>query len=235
MCNKACIDFGKTVLKEENVRGRSVIEVGALDVNGSLRSVVESLSPSSYIGVDMQKGRGVDRICKVEDLIETFGKDTFDVVISTELLEHVLDWAGAIHNLKQILKPGGILLVTTRSRGCVYHGFPFDFWRYEIVDVQQIFSDFSIDVVTSDPDLPGIFLLARKPQVYQENDAHDRKLYSVVVDEPATIRKNRLYWKVVFLPLFMILRRPGISLRISAKIASLGKTLFGTRSPSCFG
>ena len=226
MCNKACIDFGRAHLKKEDVLGRSVIEVGSLDVNGSIRKVVEPLGPASYIGVDIQEGPGVDRVCKVEDLINVFGLGRFDIVICTELLEHVPDWAYAVHNLKQIMKPGGMLLITTRSLGCTYHGYPFDFWRYGSSDMQRIFSDLTIEINAKDPEQPGVFLLARKGPDFRENDLHGHKLYSIVVNEAATIRKNRIYWTIIYLPLYIISRRPSASLKITAMIASIVKAVF---------
>lgn len=205
MCNKSCIDFGKANLKAEGVRGASVIEVGALDVNGSLRPIVQSFGPSGYIGVDIQMGRGVDRICRVEDLVSTFGADSFDLVICTELLEHVTDWSKAIHNLKAIVKPLGTLLVTTRSRGFEYHGYPFDFWRYELSDMEFIFSDFDIKSLKSDPEEPGVYLAAEKPPVFLEKNVKRRKLYSILTGKRSSIIKNSIYWTMVFLPLCKIL------------------------------
>ncbi len=206
MCNKACIDFGKDNFKEDDIRGRSVIEVGALDVNGSLRPVVEFFGPSSYIGVDIAMGRGVDKICKIENLIKEFGCEKFDVVICTEVLEHVKDWREAIHNLKQILKPCGKLLITTRSAGFGYHGYPFDFWRYEISDMKHIFSDFDIDVINNDSALePGVFLSARKPQTFMEKNIKNYELYSIVLNGRSSVVRSNIYWMLVFLPLCKLL------------------------------
>src|SRR5512133_1128292 len=87
--NQACIEYGTTHLTSGDVRGKSVLEVGSQNVNGSLRSYVEGLGPSRYFGVDMTPGDGVDEVCSAEKLIERFGVDAFDVVISTEMLEHV--------------------------------------------------------------------------------------------------------------------------------------------------
>ena len=87
----------------------------------------------------------MDVICKAEDMLDVFGKDSFDVIISTELLEHVLDWRKVINNFKNVCKRDGIIVITTRSYGCLYHGHPYDFWRYEIEDMKHIFSDCTIE------------------------------------------------------------------------------------------
>ena len=180
MCNKACIEFGQKYLTTEDVQGKKVIEIGSYDVNGSLRSVVESLNHQSYLGVDIVKGHGVDEICAAENLIDRFGKECFDLVISTELLEHVLNWRKTISNMKNLLRPNGVLIITTRSLGFGYHGYPFDYWRYEVNDVRILFSDLLIETVEQDPLMPGVFIKARKPDFFVEHDLTHYKLYSIL-------------------------------------------------------
>lgn len=57
MCNPACVDFAKTNLTLAQVRGKFVLEVGSLSVNGSVRQFVETLEPGKYIGVDIVGAR----------------------------------------------------------------------------------------------------------------------------------------------------------------------------------
>jgi SAM-dependent methyltransferase len=185
MCDKAGIEFGQANIRDEDVRGKSVIEVGSHNVNGTLRPLVEGCQPARYIGVDIQGGPGVDELCDVSELVSRFGRESFDLVISTELLEHVRDWRNAFSNLKNILRPNGILLITTRSAGFPYHGYPFDFWRYEVADMRQILADFSIESIDTDYEYPGVFVRARKPAKFLERDLSHVHLYS-------TIRRKRL-------------------------------------------
>jgi SAM-dependent methyltransferase len=157
-----------------------VLEVGAMDVNGSARSLVTRLAPASYFGVDAQAGPGVDEVCAAEELTARYGCARFDVVLTTEMLEHVFDWRAVLHNLKAVLKPGGLLVITTRSFGFGYHAYPHDFWRYELDDMRTLFADFELIDLVADPLSPGVFLKARKPTVFAEADLSGHALYSMI-------------------------------------------------------
>lgn len=178
--NKACLEFGHRVLTAAEVTGKTVIEVGSLNVNGSLRDHVMQLRPASYVGVDIQSGPGVDEVCNADDVIERFGRAKFDLVLSTEVLEHVQHWRTVVSNLKQLTRPGGTLLVTTRSLGFPFHGFPFDFWRYELEDFRTIFSDLAIQQLEPDTYEPGVFLKATRPLDFKERALDNIALYSMV-------------------------------------------------------
>ncbi|MDI6895984.1 class I SAM-dependent methyltransferase [Methanocella conradii] len=182
MCNTKCILFGAINLKKEEIEGKRIIEIGSLDVNGSLRPLLESYNPKEYIGVDIVKGPGVDKVCNVENLVEEFGENVFDVVISTELLEHVKDWRKAISNMKKICKEGGFILITTRSKGFHYHGYPYDFWRFEIDDMMNIFQDCEILALEKDSSAPGVFIKAKKMNNFNEIDLSSYALYSIILN-----------------------------------------------------
>jgi SAM-dependent methyltransferase len=181
MCNPACIDFGVRVVTADDVGGKQVIEVGSMNVNGSLRETIEAHGPATYIGVDLGEGPGVDEVCPAEALIARFGEESFDLVVCTEMLEHAREWRVVVTNLKHLVAPGGVLLVTTRSKGFPYHEYPFDYWRFEPDDMRAIFADFSIEVLERDTYMPGVFMKARRTNTAKsEPDLGNYKLYSIV-------------------------------------------------------
>lgn len=183
MCDISGIVFGASNLSEQEIEGKDILEAGAYDVNGSLRPIILAKKPKSYIGTDITAGPGVDIVLDAGDLVSHFGEKSFDVVITTEMLEHAKDWQQVISSLKNLTKPGGLLLVTTRSKGMDYHAYPYDYWRYEKEDMEKIFSDFEILKIEKDTMSPGIFLKMRRPENFKENDLKDFKLYSIVTGE----------------------------------------------------
>ncbi len=182
MCNAFCILFGAMNLTKEEVEGKDVLEVGACNVNGSLRPLIESWGPAKYVGVDIVQGIGVDEICSADEILDKYGKVSFDIIISTEMLEHVKDWRKVVSNFKNVCKRNGIILVTTRTKEAEYHAWPYDFWRYDIEDMTKIFSDFNIEKLEYDKFSPGIFLKARKPVDFIENDLSPIALYSIITE-----------------------------------------------------
>lgn len=65
--------------------------------------------PEIRVGIDVEPGKFVDILLPAEKLVECFGEESFDVVISTEVLEHVSDWRNVINNMKRVLKCGGYI------------------------------------------------------------------------------------------------------------------------------
>lgn len=48
-------------------------------------------------------------------LLALFGKGSFDAVVSTQVLEHLPDWTGALREMRDVLRDGGRLYVTCDS------------------------------------------------------------------------------------------------------------------------
>jgi SAM-dependent methyltransferase len=215
-------------LSEQEVRGKSVLEVGARAVGGagnSVRPFIETLGPGSYIGVDIEAGPGVDEICDAAHLRERFGDASFDVVISTEMLEHVREWRAVISNLKHVVRPAGTLLVTTRSRGFPFHAWPGDYWRYEREDMHHIFADLTIERIDSDLSAPGVFVKASRAEALNEVDLSDYSLFSVIKQrrsQGVSAREERLFL-MAYKPIAWVRERIPPAVKKAAKRTALSR------------
>ena len=165
MCNAWCLEFAEIVPPILGNEFPSILEVGSRDINGSVREVLSECA-GEYIGVDMCEGPGVDRVLNVAALADTFKSESFDLVVSTEMLEHCEKWQDALYQMASVLRDGGLLLITTRSPGFELHDYPSDYWRFSYDDFERIFSRLgSILALQSDMTLGwpcGIGVLVRK-------------------------------------------------------------------------
>lgn len=136
----------------------NVLEVGGLNVNGSVRGYFSG----PYLATDMRDGPGVDLVAVAADL--PFGAGEFDVVVSTEMLEHDRAFWRSLPEMGRVLRSGGILLLTTRGNGFAEHGHPDDYWRFMPSSgaVLAELADCALIASVADPEAPGIFVAARK-------------------------------------------------------------------------
>jgi len=82
-----------------------VLDVGSLDVNGTNRYL---FSGGLYVGIDVRPGPGVDIVSVCHDFVAPC--DLFDVIISTNALEHDMYWKESIKHMVRILRHKGLLL-----------------------------------------------------------------------------------------------------------------------------
>jgi len=99
-------------------REKFVVDFGSLDVTGNNRKFFSD--DCGYIGVDLNYGKNVDIVCKAHEL--NLPDSTFDVVISTEMLEHDPFYKKSILNMYRLLKPGGLFIITCATEGRPEHG-----------------------------------------------------------------------------------------------------------------
>jgi SAM-dependent methyltransferase len=103
-----------------------VLDVGAMDVNGSLRSVAPL--GAKYVGVDLEPGPGVDVVLGLGQGLP-FGPDTFDACVSVSCMEHDFAFWDSFLQMAVAVRPGGFIFLDVPSNG-PYHSYPTDNWRF---------------------------------------------------------------------------------------------------------
>lgn len=96
--------------------GKKVLDCGSLDINGNNRYL---FTDCEYTGIDLCPGANVDAISNVSKYKPS---GTFDVVISTEMLEHDKDWLKSLKNMVRLTNPSGLLLLTAAGKNRPVHG-----------------------------------------------------------------------------------------------------------------
>lgn len=125
------LDF---IRKHKGKLAGKLIEVGAKDENGTVRSVVDVT-----VGVDMRPGKCVDLVCDVKDLPKYYPHGYFDACISANTLEHVEDWKAFCRVTWDLVKNDGWLLITMASLQKGYHGYPHDYIRLTEGQIKTIY------------------------------------------------------------------------------------------------
>ena len=88
-----------------------------------------------------------------------FSDASIDVVLCTQVLEHIPEPIAVIGEIRRVLKPGGTLLLSVPSI-FPQHGSPGDYWRYMPQGLQWVLRDFhSVTVRGEAGTVPTIFLV----------------------------------------------------------------------------
>lgn len=97
-------------------RLRNVLEVGSHNINGSPRKYFWFCK---YTGIDISKGKGVNIVGKFSEI--EFDKK-YQVVISTEMLEHDSDYVNSLKKMYHLLEDGGLMIITCAGIDRKEHG-----------------------------------------------------------------------------------------------------------------
>lgn len=129
------LDFLREV---KNVIGQPlrILEVGSLNINGSAREVFQSDPHVFYEGIDITPGKDVDRAINIRDFVIT---EKYDLVICCEVLEHDPYFWLSVEKMKEALKDGGWLIITTPGFYFPEHQYPDDYYRFMPATYREVF------------------------------------------------------------------------------------------------
>ncbi len=87
--------------------------------------------------VAIDRGDGAEVVAAAEALPAATGRA--DLILCTQVLEHVADPEAAISEMARVLKPGGHCLLTTHGTW-FYHPDPQDYWRWTSAGLRDLFA-----------------------------------------------------------------------------------------------
>ncbi len=146
----------------ETVGGTRLLDYGCADspYRNQLPKTME------YVGADLKGNRAADVLLD-EDGSVPLPAGSFDIVLSTQVLEHVADPSAYLVECFRLLRPGGTLVLTTH--GIMYlHRDPQDYWRWTCDGLARIVQRAGLDVV----EMRGVLgLAAAALQLLQDGTA----------------------------------------------------------------
>ena len=72
--------------------------------------------------MELARARGVGEVLAGSVMDMPFDDATFDLAVSLDVIEHLEDDVGALHELRRVTKPGGALLVTVPAYQWLWSG-----------------------------------------------------------------------------------------------------------------
>jgi len=107
-------------LHPDHFKHGEVLDVGAQDINGTNRWL---FGPAChYMGIDLVAGRNVDIVMPVHHYAAENSPEKFDVIVSTDCLEHDRYWRESLAAMYRLLKVGGLMVFTCAGQGRDEHG-----------------------------------------------------------------------------------------------------------------
>lgn len=149
----------QAVVGDYGLAGRHTLECGAFNVNGTPRMFFSG----DYWGIDMREQPGfVDQVANANDI--PFEDSQFEVVVTTEMLEHDPHPWQSCNEMARVLAPGGHLLLTTRGFHFSLHDYPSDYWRFSLDAIALLVHEagLRIEQLCEDPEFSGVFCHAVK-------------------------------------------------------------------------
>jgi SAM-dependent methyltransferase len=130
-------------------------EFGSFQVPGqeAIAELRPMFSGKHFIGSDMRSGKGVEVLLNLHQL--GLANESVGSAILLDTLEHVEYPHRAIEEVYRVLKPHGIIIMSSVMKFPI-HDFPDDYWRFTPSAFQSLVKQFSWSLVQSagEEDLP---------------------------------------------------------------------------------
>lgn len=150
-----------------------IVQIGARPAEGQeeIADLRGLFAGRDYLGCDLQPGPGVDRIEDIHAL--SFDDASVGSVLAFDTLEHVADPPTAMREIHRVLKPGGVVAISS-VMFFVIHAHPWDYWRFTPEGFSLLLEPFEQQVVLAqgDESLPinvfGVAVKGPEPRLSED-------------------------------------------------------------------
>lgn len=189
------LNFAKEKL-QKFPKGTSVLDVGCGD--GPYWNLNKELN---WTGIDIYSTEKTNYLIN-KDGTYPIREESFDIVICTQVIEHVSNFDLLASEVFRVLKPGGTLILNAPFL-YPFHGMPHDEFRYTTSSLTRIFNKFEISEIGT---LGGIgsTIATLINNFWQYFFASNWKLKIIgIMTWPVSIINN-FFWNLLSLPLDLI-------------------------------
>ncbi len=137
--------FSRLIAETFNCPG-PIYEFGSYQVEGqeSYADLRGMFPGKAYVGCDMRRGLGVDRVEDVTDI--QLPDETAGTVLCIETFEHVFEVRRAFDEVYRLLKPGGMFVITSPLNFRI-HAYPDDYWRMTPSCLRRLMEPYAAKIV----------------------------------------------------------------------------------------
>jgi SAM-dependent methyltransferase len=120
------LEIGRLAIHIYAGKNARILELGSMDVNGSLRQFAPK--DCIYTGVDLEPGKNVDMVVEAGRSLP-FEDGAFDFILASSVFEHDPTFWVTFLDCARLLREDGHLYINAPSNGSV-HRYPEDHWRF---------------------------------------------------------------------------------------------------------
>ena len=116
----------------------------------------------------------------------------FDLIVALEVIEHIKDYEKAISEFYRVLKPEGMLIISTPNKKIYSWGtkkpfYPFHFHEFNLAEFQEMLKDFQIK------EIYGQYIKGKKMLLY--SPWHPKRIIRIIFAYlPFVIKRQIMRW-----------------------------------------
>lgn len=134
---KNLYEWLSAALQEHCAPDKTVLNIGA---GGEIGELLKKNNVNAT-SIDIDAKWSPDYVMDAQDM-SIFADNQFDVVVISEVLEHIPNPHLAVQEIRRVLKPGGVVIGSTPFILGI-HSEPYDFYRYTRFGLKHLFRDFT--------------------------------------------------------------------------------------------